>query len=52
MCFIECECPIVKRCLIKYGDSELVVFRLELEDGRFFYFKTFDCLIKFIKINL
>ncbi|WMC01508.1 hypothetical protein [Microvirus D_HF5_96] len=61
MKFIKREYPIVERCefaiylerrLTKHGDSELVVFRLELEDGRYFCFKTFDCLIEFMKINL
>ena len=58
---IKLEYPIVERCqmqiflerrISKHGDREIVVFRLELEDGRFFCFKTFDCLIEFIKVNL
>lgn len=58
---IKVEYPLVERCemsiflerrITRRGDKAIVLYRLELEDGRYFCFKTFDCLIEFIKENL
>ena len=57
---IKLEFPIVECCqmsiflerrISKHGDKDLIVFRLEFENGQFFFFKTFDSLIEFIKTN-
>ena len=57
---IKLEFPIVECCqmsiflerrISKPGDKDLIVFRLEFENGQFFFFKTFDSLIEFIKTN-
>ena len=57
---IKLEFPIVECCqmsiflerrISKHGDKDLIVFRLEFENGQYFFFKTFDCLIEFIKTN-
>lgn len=54
------EFPIVECCqmsiflerrISKHGDKDLIVFRLEFENGQFFFFKTFDSLIEFVKTN-
>ena len=39
------------RRISKHGDNELIVFRLEFENGECYFFKTFDSLIEFIKTN-
>lgn len=57
---IKLDFPIVECCqmsiflerrISKHGDKDLIVFRLEFENGQYFFFKTFDCLIEFIKTN-
>lgn len=57
---IKLEFPIVECCqmsiflerrISKHGDKDLIVFRLEFENGQYFFFKTFDSLIEFIKTN-
>lgn len=57
---IKLNFPIVECCqmsiflerrISKHGDMELIVFRLELENGQYYFFKTFDCLVEFIKTN-
>lgn len=57
---IKLEFPIVECCqmsiflerrISKRGDKDLIVFRLEFENGQYFFFKTFDSLIEFIKTN-
>lgn len=57
---IKLEFPIVECCqmsiflerrISKHGDKDLFVFRLEFENGQYFFFKTFDSLIEFIKTN-
>ena len=57
---IKLEFPIVECCqmsiflerrISKHGDKDLIVFRLEFENGQYFFFKTFDSLIEFLKTN-
>lgn len=51
--FVEC-CQMsifLERRISKHGDKDLIVFRLEFENGQFFFFKTFDSLIEFVKTN-
>ena len=57
---IKLEFPIVECCqmsiflerrISKHGDKDLIVFRLEFENGQFFFFKTFDSLIEFVNTN-
>lgn len=57
---IKLDYPIVECCqmsiflerrISKHGDKELIVFRLEFENGQYYFFKTFDCLIEFLKTN-
>ena len=57
---IKLNFPIVECCqmsiflerrISKLGDAELIVFRLEFENGECYFFKTFDSLIEFIKTN-
>lgn len=51
---IKLNFPIVECCqmsiflerrISKHGDAELIVFRLEFENGECYFFKTFDSLI-------
>lgn len=51
--FVEfCQMSIfLERRISKHGDAELIVFRLEFENGECYFFKTFDSLIEFIKTN-
>ena len=57
---IKLNYPIVECCqmsiflerrISKHGDAELIVFRVEFENGECYFFKSFDCLIEFIKTN-
>nr|DAY17735.1 MAG TPA: hypothetical protein [Microviridae sp.] len=57
---IKLNFPIVECCqmsiflerrISKHGDNELIVFRLEFENGECYFFKTFDSLIEFVKTN-
>ena len=41
----------LERRISKHGDNELIVFRLEFENGECYFFKTFDSLIEFVKTN-
>ena len=47
-----CEMSIfLERRISKHGDKELVVFRVELENGLYYCFSSFDCVVDFIKTN-
>ena len=50
---VECRqmSIFLERRISKHGDNELIVFRLEFENGECYFFKTFDSLIEFIKTN-
>lgn len=57
---IKLNFPIVECCqmsiflerrISKHVDADLIVFLLVFENGEFYFFKTFDCLIEFIKTN-
>ena len=57
---IKLNFPIVECCqmsiflerrISNHGDAELIVFRVEFENGECYFFKTFDSLIEFIKTN-
>lgn len=57
---IKLDFPIIECCqmsiflerrISKHGDKDIIVFRLEFENGQYYFFKTFDCLIEFLKTN-
>lgn len=57
---IKLNYPLIERCemsifferrISKHGDKELIVWRVELEDGTYYCFSSFDCVIDFIKNN-